>query len=1116
MGFKFCWLVELLEGLDAARGQKPLSSSRAVKPEHLAVERWFKEYGHKVPRHGPSAVAFLSCIFPERLSHRSYAMQETRLAAVMGRVLHLGSGRAERLRRWHESNLDFATCLQQIMAEAEMPLPQPGSEVTLEQIDEALLQVAANSPFSSPDIKRSANGVLPHDVLMPIVRRLQSREAKWLVRMILKSYSPVQVPEYSVMQTFHFLLSDILAVQNTIEAAVAILGEEDIKPLPPNPPKELRPLFRKACARYVVPRLGVMVQRQPYYKARSIHHCCQMASQRSMSVERKYDGEYCQIHIDRSKGNMNCIQIFSKSGKNSTDDRVRLHGAITAGLRLNDPDCAIKRNCIVEGELLVWSRSKKAIQPFHVIRKHVMHGLRFLGNEADSPRAPDEQLMIVFYDILLLDDKILTNEPHGERRQVLEATVKRSEGEADVGHRNVIDFASRSARSELREFFVHAINQRWEGLVLKGCKDPYFSWGANSSVIKLKKDYIAGLGDTVDLCIVGGRRDQTVVDELKIGELSWTSFHLACIENKDEVGRFSAKPAFRILDVLSHHNLSKDNILYLNVKGQFLQLSYSEITPHLDVRTDQKGMKPPTVLFKEPFVVEVMGAGFDKPSNTSYFTLRFPRALNVKIHMDRSVVETNTFDELQDMAQKTLTPSLDQEEQEEAGWLQRLIMADGKNQNIDANSQSTSPTKSTPSYKGSVGPGWRDVGVIPPTRSPEMCLITRLPDSPGVRRTLGNDPGRKPELSILASPSESNRKRRKVRRGSLAADNRLETIIEEDSRGPASARAVVPMSHALQKSLLTIPPYDPPAIFRPLRKASARPSSSDLSSHKRRPLSELSNISAQQLQKRKMASPDLAAKNVASIEYAPPSSASAQQPVREQLTVHVPKRKLCSSLYLPADHLAMLVLDSCWVDGNNDSAAVDAQSRQTCPIHRRVYIKVMNNAGFETEVAREIFDVCRAIRETWIKQQDQPEHQYTLTSRRHMPPPDQKSTKQKVVMIFNQRLSEHEFRTNPGKRHCDVCNVLMDPRSHKFFLACHFLTFEVETAVVPRSSMPEEAAAAIRGRNPGSDNNEKELQNTGEEVQNVETMSMRTSWDWDETVLRLPSRSWVKVASSTC
>lgn len=50
-----------------------------------------------------------------------------------------------------------------------------------------------------------------------------------------------------------------------------------------------------------------------------------MAAGRRMSMERKYDGEYCQIHIDISKKNDGWLKIFSKSGRDSTYDRMRVH-----------------------------------------------------------------------------------------------------------------------------------------------------------------------------------------------------------------------------------------------------------------------------------------------------------------------------------------------------------------------------------------------------------------------------------------------------------------------------------------------------------------------------------------------------------------------------------------------------------------------------------------------------------------------------------------------------------------------------------------------------------------------------------------------------------------------
>src|SRR4051794_4551986 len=65
-----------------------------------------------------------------------------------------------------------------------------------------------------------------------------------------------------------------------------------------------------------------------------------------MSAERKYDGEYCQVHIDLGE-NKSGIKVFSKSGKDSSNDRIGLHGALRENLKLGTTHCPIKKreNC---------------------------------------------------------------------------------------------------------------------------------------------------------------------------------------------------------------------------------------------------------------------------------------------------------------------------------------------------------------------------------------------------------------------------------------------------------------------------------------------------------------------------------------------------------------------------------------------------------------------------------------------------------------------------------------------------------------------------------------------------------------------------------------------------
>ncbi len=114
------------------------------------------------------------------------------------------------------------------------------------------------------------------------------------------------------------MLPHILRVQDDFEAAGAIIQryarENGVV---------AGPLDRANLIQTLVPKLGVKVGRQTWLKARSLKHCLTMGHG-SMSCEEKIDGEYCQIHIDLAQGK-DCIQIYSKSGKDSTRDRQGLH-----------------------------------------------------------------------------------------------------------------------------------------------------------------------------------------------------------------------------------------------------------------------------------------------------------------------------------------------------------------------------------------------------------------------------------------------------------------------------------------------------------------------------------------------------------------------------------------------------------------------------------------------------------------------------------------------------------------------------------------------------------------------------------------------------------------------
>ena len=128
----------------------------------------------------------------------------------------------------------------------------------------------------------------------------------------------------------------------------------------------------------------------------------------------------------------------------------------------------------------------------------------------DSPPSPDEHLMIIFYDLLLLDDTHCINEAYADRRIRLQTLVRPKLGRAEVG------------------------------------QPPYVNHQGTQRHIKLKKDYIPALGDSADLVVVGGRYEPNGVLALGSGTWWWTNFFLACVENKADSLVQNARPTFKL------------------------------------------------------------------------------------------------------------------------------------------------------------------------------------------------------------------------------------------------------------------------------------------------------------------------------------------------------------------------------------------------------------------------------------------------------------------------------------------------------------------------------------------------------------------------------------------
>ena len=260
--------------------------------------------------------------------------------------------------------------------------------------------------------------------------------------------------------------------------------------------------------------------------------------------------------------------------------------------------------------------------------------------------------MVMLYDILLVDEVNYLYSSYASRRQRLETLVLPLPGRVDIGTRTEINFQQPDAIGRLRDMMLKAGRQGWEGLVLKRSSECYLWPHGRPWQIKLKKDYIPGLADSADLVVIGGRRDPKLVQTWGVGNLSWTTFYLACLEHSGGAGYPDAKPIFRVVGTVARPCMSIADLRHLNRIGKLCQIPFTPSESHVAVRCNLPKAELPTELFQPPMVVEVIGAGFDRPSNEDFYSLRFPRV--IKIHGDRHVQDAISFAEYQCLALQSL------------------------------------------------------------------------------------------------------------------------------------------------------------------------------------------------------------------------------------------------------------------------------------------------------------------------------------------------------------------------------------------------------------------------------------------------------------------------------
>ncbi|KAJ8110165.1 hypothetical protein OPT61_g6917 [Boeremia exigua] len=654
-----CSLLQSVENIAANRPRLPPKQEKISIPHIIA--NWFTNHRSALDDPNTNGGALLSALFPHHRKDRVYGLQTPLLARKLMKLLNFNHGQKALFDGWKTGKYgDLGAYVERAMR------PWDGTFssrhlVTIGRVDRLLTQLAAKYRFSDAAIRSQRDWNVETDSeLKEILVRLESWEAKWLVRLLLRNYCTILLDERYVFEQYHFLLPDLLTFQNDFDAVFGMLRAE-LGCYPAVPAKSEEATMRIEAARKLKPIVGVKVGRPTFKKAWSFGHCLQLVGHHAWVAETKYDGEYCEIHIDLTN-KQQIMKIFSKNGKDATADRDALHTTIRDALRIGHPDCAFKSKCIVLGEMVLYSDKEKKIMPFSKIRKHISRSGSFLGTLQDSLPHEWEHLMVVFFDVLVLDDEPILRHCLQERRKLLRDLIQAKPGRSMRSEWSLLDFKTGDGIADLKEVFARNLASRQEGLVLKPLHAPYFplSYGQGyrrpGYFIKLKKDYLSDMGgerDLGDFAVIGASFDAQVAPKSDLTPLHWTHFHLGCCTNKVAVQRFGAKPVFQVVATVSLDQcIPKPDLKYLNIHGYVRQVGLQE-----DGQTDAFGIvhskgfnRHMSAAFRTPFVVEILGGGFERLQNETFEMLRHPRVK--KLHNDRTWEDCVTLEELERLAEQ--------------------------------------------------------------------------------------------------------------------------------------------------------------------------------------------------------------------------------------------------------------------------------------------------------------------------------------------------------------------------------------------------------------------------------------------------------------------------------